>query len=89
MLSNELNSLAAQIEDCERLKSGRPIDPTIIAQKLRILAMGVSALEAVKIAEGSHAIPAEIRGRALQPRPLHEAAALLAQTAHLAEEALS
>jgi len=78
MLSNELNNLAAQIEDAERLKSGKPVDPSFIAKKLRILAIGVGALELVKVGDSARLIPAECRHQALAPRSLPDAVILLA-----------
>jgi hypothetical protein len=89
MLSNELNALAAQLEGAARVRSTPTIDPVAVAKKLRILAMGVSALEAVTMTDTSRVIPAGAREHAMRPRPVAEAAVLLAQTAHLAEEVQS
>ncbi|MBK8157956.1 MAG: hypothetical protein IPK59_03920 [Rhodospirillaceae bacterium] len=67
MLSSELNNLARQMEDAERLKSGRPVDTAAVAKKLRILALGVESLEAITVLPNARVIPLEARALSLAP----------------------
>lgn len=67
MLSNELISIAQQIEGSGRPKAARPVDLNALAVRLRAIAAGVSSLEAITVPSNALVIPAQVREAVLNP----------------------